>query len=632
MNHTAGHSRSPEPIVTFADVQAIATQPYEEAVPVTNMYDLFRRSAELWGERPAITWLPTGDPDGPTVTYSYADLFRRITQAANMYRDLGVGDDDAVALFLPNMAEAHFALWGAEVAGRAAPINNLLNPDHLAHLVEASGAKVLVALGPDPELGILERALDLRERCPQLNATLLVDGESNIDSSNSIHEFMALLDQYPGDHLTFNRPLGRDSMAAYFHTGGTTGAPKLAQHLHGNQVHTSWSGALMYDLSEQDVMINGFPLFHVAGTFVFASTGYIAGAHLVLPTRTGMRNADVVANYWRIIERFGVTMMAGVPTVLAGLMNVPVDDANISSVRIALTGGTPLPTDLAAAFEAKFDIPIRNLFGMTECAGIVSITPTHGERRPNGCGFPLPYTEVKAVPLGPDGPDLTRTCAPNESGVMVLRGPHVSPGYTDAARNPGMFTDDGWLISGDLGHVDERGEIFLTGRAKDVIIRGAHNIDPAMIEETVDEHPAVEISAAIGQPDGYAGELPVVYVTLKAGQTTTEEELLTFLAPRIAERPAMPKRAYIIDAMPVTPVGKIYKPALRLRSIEETYAAALADLEASEGVTVRVEGRDQGGNLSTLIHVTGGSDCKAVEMAMSQRLRDFSIPWQAVWE
>ena len=625
-------SRSANPVVTNADIQAIAAQPYEDAVPVTNMYDLFRRAAELWGERPAITWLAAGDPDGPTVTYSYADLLRRITQAANMYRDLGVGEDDAVALLLPNMPEAHFALWGAEVAGRASPINNLLNPDHLAHLVEASGAKALVALGPDPELGILERALDLRERCPQLNATLLVEGEDSLDSSNSIHDFTALLDQYPGDRLTFERGLGRETIAAYFHTGGTTGAPKLAQHTHGNQVHTSWSGALLYDLSEQDVMINGFPLFHVAGTFVFASTGYIAGAHLVLPTRTGMRNPEVVGNFWRILERHGVTMMAGVPTVLAALMNVPVDDADISALRVALTGGTPLPTDLAAAFEAQFGIPIRNLFGMTECAGIVSITPTHAERKPNGCGFPLPYTDVKAVPLGSDGPDLSQICAPNESGIMVLRGPHVGPGYTDAARNAGMFTDDGWLISGDLGHVDEHGEVFLTGRAKDVIIRGAHNIDPAMIEETVDEHPAVEISAAIGQPDGYAGELPVVYVTLKAGMSVTEAELLEFLAPRIAERPAMPKRAYIIDAMPVTPIGKIYKPTLRLRSIEDTYAAALADLEEAEGVTVRVEGRDQGGNLSALIHVSGGSDCKSVEMAIGQRLRDFSIPWEAVWE
>ena len=625
MNDTAG------PIATAADIRRVEAQPYEAAVPVTNMYDLFRRSADLWGDRTAITWLGTGDPDGPTTGFSYTELFRRITQAANMYRDLGVGEEDAVALLLPNMPEAHFALWGAEIAGRACPINNLLNPDHLAHLIEASGSKVLVSLGPDPELGILERALPMRERCTDLNAMLLVDGQGETDGSNAIHEFMDLLDQYPGDRLTFERDLNRETMAAYFHTGGTTGAPKLAQHRHGNQVHTSWSGALMYDLSEQDVMINGFPLFHVAGTFVFGTTGFISGAHLVLPTRTGMRNPDVAANFWRIVERHGVTFMAGVPTVLAALMNVPVDDADISSLRVALTGGTPLPTDLAAAFEAQFGIPIRNLFGMTECAGIVSITPTHGERKPNGCGFPLPYTEVRCVPLGADGPDLSGTCAPNESGVMVLRGPHVGPGYTDASRNAGMFTDDGWLISGDLGHLDEEGQVYLTGRAKDVIIRGAHNIDPAMIEETVDTHPAVEMSAAIGQPDGYAGELPVVYVTLKAGQTATEAELLDYLAPRIAERPALPKRAYVIDAMPVTPIGKIYKPALRLRSIEDTYAAALADLAETEGVSIRVEGRDRGGNLSALIHVSGGSDCKGTEAAIASRLRDFAVPWEAVW-
>lgn len=626
MNDTAG------PVATAADIRRLEAQPYEMAVPVTNMYDLFRRSADLWGDRTAITWLHTGDPDGPQTDYTYAELLRRITQAANMYRDLGVGEEDAVALLLPNMPEAHFALWGAEVAGRACPINNLLHPDHLVHLIEASGTKVLVSLGPDPDLGILERALPLRDRCPGLNAMLLVDGQGSTDGSNAVHEFMDQLDRYPGDRLTFERDLNRGTMAAYFHTGGTTGAPKLAQHRHGNQVHTSWSGAVMYDLSEQDVLLNGFPLFHVAGTFVFGTTALISGARLVLPTRTGMRNPDVVGNYWRIVERQGVTLTAAVPTVLAALMNVPVGDADISSLRVAVTGGTPLPTDLAGAFEKQFDLPIRNVFGMTESAGLVSIAPTHGERKPNGCGFPLPYTEVRAVPLTADGPDLTRTCAPGESGVMVLRGPHVGPGYTDASRNAGMFTDDGWLISGDLGHIDEEGQIYLTGRSKDVIIRGAHNIDPALIEETVDAHPAVEISAAIGQPDGYAGELPVVYVTLKAGHSATEEELLAFLEPRIAERPAMPKRAIIIDEMPVTPIGKIYKPALRVRSIEDTYAAALADLGETEGIGVRVEGRDRGGNLSAVIHVTGGSDCKATEAAIAIRLRDFAVPWEAVWE
>ena len=368
---------------------------------------------------------------------------------------------------------------------------------------------------------------------------LLVDGQGETDGSNAIHEFIDLLDQYPGDRLTFERDLNRESMAAYFHTGGTTGAPKLAQHRHGNQVHTSWSGSLMYDLGETDVMINGFPLFHVAGTFVYGTTGLFSGARLVLPTRTGMRNPDVVANFWRIVERQGMTMGAAVPTVLATLMKVPVDGADISSIRVMVTGGTPLPTELAAAFEAELGLPVRNTFGMTESAGLVSIAPTHGVRVPNGCGFPLPYTEVRAVPMGADGPDLTRICGPGESGAIVIRGPHVGPGYTDPARNAGMFTDDGWLISGDLGLVDEEGQVFLTGRAKDVIIRGAHNIDPAMIEETVDTHPAVEMSAAIGQPDGYAGELPVVYVTLKPGQTATEADLLDYLEPRIAERPAL---------------------------------------------------------------------------------------------
>jgi fatty-acyl-CoA synthase len=331
-----------------------------------------------------------------------------------------------------------------------------------------------------------------------------------------------------------------------------------------------------------------------------------------------------VKNYWRFVERQGVTMLGCVPTVLAGLMNVPVDGADIRSVRIAWTGGSPLPNELAAAFEKQTGLAVRNLFGMTESAGLVSITPTHGKRIPGSTGLRLPFTDVKAFRNTPDGPDMGRICAPNETGVIALRGPHISPGYTDPARNEGVFTEDGWLISGDLGWVDGDGQVFLTGRAKDVIIRGGHNIDPAMIEEIVSQHPAVEMCAAIGQPDAYAGELPMVYVTLKPGETADEAALLDFIAERIPEQPAMPKRAVIVDQMPLTAIGKIYKPTLRARAIEHVIAETLAPLAAA-GRGLEVRAVDEGGQLTAEITLPAGAK---IEAEARHLLRDFAIEYR----
>ncbi|MGH7006145.1 MAG: AMP-binding protein, partial [Alphaproteobacteria bacterium] len=373
-------------------------------------------------------------------------------------------------------------------------------------------------------------------------------------------------------------------------------APKLAQHTHGNQVHSSWSAGLFYELTQDDVAINGFPLFHVAGAFVYGASAFLRGATLVLPTRLGMRNTEFVRNYWRFVAKYRVTVIVAVPTVIATLLNTPRGGADLSSIRLLFTGGTPLPTELAAEFERVIGKPVRNTFGMTESAGTVAIEPVQAPRVANSVGWRLPYAEVKAVKLGADGESFERDCKPGETGVLVLRGPHVGPGYTDPKRNKGMFRADGWLISGDLGHLDESQRIFITGRAKDLIIRGGHNIDPAMIEEIAAEHPAVQMAAAVGEPDAYAGELPMLFVTLKPGARTGERELIDFLASRIHERPALPKRVVMIEAMPVTAVGKIYKPALRRLATERRLGEVLAPL-AVNGVKLSVEGVEEGGTI-----------------------------------
>lgn len=609
-------------IETIADIEAVERRPYEEAVPFSSVYDMFVKGAARYGERPAIRYLPEGSADSPVETVTYNDLLKRVRQAANLFRALGVEEGDGVAFLMPNVPETHYAMWGAETAARACPMNYMLRTDHIVELIEAARVKVLVALAPDDELDIWSKAQEIARALPDLKI-LAGDGPAP-----DAERFLDLMERQPGDRLTFDRLLDRNTPAACFHTGGTTGAPKLAQHTHGNQVHTSWTGGLIYDLSPDDVMVNGFPLFHVAGSFVYGLSAIAWGASLVLPTRLGYRSQTFIENHWKVIDKLGVTMLAAVPAIMATVMNVPVGDADISRVRVLYSGGTPLPTELANAFEKQLDIPVRNIFGMTESAGLVTVAPVYAPRVPNSTGLRLPYAEMRVVRLGPDGPKVDEPVPTGETGVVLLKGPHVGPGYTDTARNAGTFTDDGWLISGDVGHIDPAGTVFLTGRSKDVIIRGSHNIDPAMIEETIGQHPAVEMAAAVGMPDAYAGELPMVYVTLKPGNEATADELLEFLRPRIQERPAMPKRAVILDELPLTAIGKIYKPTLRLRAIEDVLTDVLAPIAEVAGASVEVVGADNGGTLSATIAVTGGSP--DLVGRMREALRDFAVTTEFV--
>jgi fatty-acyl-CoA synthase len=192
-------------------------------------------------------------------------------------------------------------------------------------------------------------------------------------------------------------------------------------------------------------------------------------------------------------------------------------------------------------------------------------------------------------------------------------------------------TADGWFISGDLGHLSEDGWLAISGRAKDIIIRGGHNIDPALIEEALQNHAAVETCAAVGQPDGYAGELPVIYAVLKPEARATIEELQEFMADRIAERPALPKAVYLIEEMPLTAVAKIFKPALRLDAARRAFTAALAPL-AEVGIAVAVE-VSPGSQAPWQAAVTlgGGGDRQATEARVLAALGVFDTGIDIIW-
>jgi fatty-acyl-CoA synthase len=605
---------TPFQIASIADVRDVEQGPYAAFMAHTTVHAALEQVAARYPRRTALTAIDDPASVVHVRQWTHEELLADVRRTANLFRALCSGRTPCIALLLPPIPEAHLALWGAETAGTVCPINFQLNTEHIAAIVRASGAEILVALGPAPDLDIWPRVDAILAECPGVQHVLAVPADPQDALPRQLQPEAAHASRQRGDALDFTP--SPQTLAALFHTGGTTGAPKLTRHTHQNQLHAAWGAAQMFSTREQDVILNGFPLFHVAGAFVFGLSTLLAGGEVVLPTRLGLRHAGLMARLGKVIEQRGITLLAAVPTVIAGLLSLNLDNAPLRSVRALLTGGSPLPDELAARFEQRHHIPVRNILGMTESAGVISIEPLAGPRTPGSCGLPLPFTEVRV--LRGDG----TLAALGEPGIVRVRGPNVSPGYTEAARDAGTF-EDGWLVSGDIGHVDAAGRLFITGRAKDVIIRGAHNIDPGLIESALLRHPDVLMAAAVGAPDAYAGELPVAFVSLKPGAQLSAETLAAFAAPHIAERPAVPKRIDIVPAIPMTAVGKVYKPALRVLATRRV----IDELLASNGLTAQVQAlvQESPGGLAIEFRLTQAGDDAAAEVRVRHMMAPFPL-------
>ncbi len=554
------------PILSVADVERLETIPLDQALTVQSTYEIFCNSALAFGDKTALTFLTSADPDQEPIRWSYAELLAGIHQTANLLYRLGLTPNDAVAVLLPGCLEYHLALWGGEAAGIVQPLNPLLSDEKLVSLMNAGRAKVLIAWGADEDSGFWSKAMRIRALVPSLTAVLRVapvHEKNALDLPEGVFDFTAERKRERNDCLVSGRIIAPNDIAAYFHTGGTTGAPKLARHSHGAQVFTAWGCVQMQGVRSTDVTINGYPLFHVAGVLPGSLTSLSAGVEVVIPTTSLFRNRDVIKNYWRLVERYRATVLSAVPTVLAALANVPVNGADISTIHYCRTGAAPLSPDLSLRFEKLFGLHIHEALGMTEMAGISTITPP-GVVAPAGCvGLRLPYIQLRIVALDEKGGASDRDVPAGEQGMVLFKSPNLFSGFVDPQDNANAFTHDGWLATGDLGWLDSQSLLHLSGRSKDLIIRSGHNIDPKVIEDAISAHPAVQLCAAVGAPDAYAGELPVVFVTLVPGATVSEAELLAYAAEHVDEAPAKPKAVTFLDAMPMTNVGKIYKPELR---------------------------------------------------------------------
>ncbi|MGW4912736.1 acyl-CoA synthetase [Streptomyces sp. NPDC004270] len=609
----------------LADIESVPLA--ERDLPATT-YDVLARAAELWPDRTALSVMPDAERWNEHTAVTFGQLRAEVNAVANLLHDLGVRRGGSVGLLSPNCQELVVATIAAETAGIAAPVNPGLRQDHIRELLARSGARVLIAAGPELDPTAWQAALQLA-RGRAVDAVLALRPTGAVDRAPNLPVVDGVLVAYlgeqirtrPADRFTGTLPAAAD-LAAVFHTGGTTGVPKLAAHTHANQVANAWMIAANTMLDEDSVVFAALPLFHVNALVVTLLAPLLRGQQVVWAGPDGYREPALYREFWKIVEHFRVAAMSAVPTVYQILAQIQVD-ADISSMRLAMVGASALPGAVRDAFMGNTGVTLVEGYGLTEatCASVRSFLH---HPRPGSIGRRMPYQQIKVVRVESDG---SWTDLPTgEGGLLVIKGPTVFPGYVTGHDAQGPVVDglgkliDGWLDTGDLARINEDGFIHLTGRAKDLIIRGGHNIDPAVIEDALLAHPDVTGAAAVGRPDHHSGEVPVAFVTLAPGATVTGADLKAWAAEHVAESAAAPKAVSILDALPVTAVGKPYKPALRADATRDAVGKALEGVAHINAVEAAVED----GSVVVVVHAERDVDEAAVKSALGV----YAIEWR----
>lgn len=619
------------PIRSLRDIEELERVPLEQRIRSWDLNDWIRRGCAFDPDKIALRFVESGDPEGECVSVGYRELQYRFTQAANLFHSLGIGPRDAVLYLLPTTPQHYAVMLGALAAGIACCVNWMLKPTQLLELVRSSKARVVVALGPTPGFGIWENIAAIRDELPASVRVLSVRGHAGAERCGD--DFEDLAKKHPGERLVFDREAAPDDIAAYVHSGGTTASPKLVKLTHRGFCYKCWANSIVMAHTPDDVIFADYPMFHITGFFGRGVMAIAGAMTIVIASPLGARDKRFMSNYWKFVEKFRISVLSGVPTTLSVLAKNPPRGEDLSSLRpIMSTGSTSLPAEVAREITRLTGVRVLLTYGATEYTQNVAQGPRDGDPRFGSAGLRLPYARIRTVKLGADG-TVERECAVDEIGAVLVGGPSVTPGYVDPAYDDGAFIAGGWFNSGDRGRIDADGHLWITGRAKDVIIRGGHNIDPSSIEEALRMHRDVVLVAAVGQPDSHAGELPVVYVQLVEDAAVSASELVAFARERVAEQAAAPKEVYILGAMPLTDAGKPDKVRLRLDAQRRAYAGALtAALGPVPVISVEVGPDAATGTLVTLsLSAPAPAARGAIELRIREVMKAYATHYVVRW-
>ena len=606
-------------IASKADIDQIEAESQLSSCPKTT-YDSALQSCNDNPNELALSFFMLGKDYKTPFTFTYSEMLAEINAAANMLRGLGVEKGDVVGIILPNLPETCFAMVAAQTVGISFSINPLLEKELLKELLVAANVKVLITLGPFVKTNIWEKVNAVRlevssiKHVIKVNMTPYLRGWKKTVVSlitsfknqgvsaevQGLYDYEPLKEQFPKDKLSFKFDVEPSDAAAYFHTGGTTGRPKIAIQTQDNICFDCWStGHNLRTGEEEFTVYGGLPLFHVFGAMVMFSMCVAGSGHLILAGPKGFRGDGVMTNFWKTIRHYEITVIAAVPAIYNSLLDNSSGE-DCSGINYAISGAAPLPVEVMRTFEKRTGIQILEGYGCTEGTCMVAVNPPYGKRKIGSVGYPIPYVDIRI--LQKESQSNYIELPSNEIGAVCIKGRNVFKGYIEEEDNSGVwvnFNGENYYHTGDLGKIDNDGYLWLTGRQKELIIRGGHNIDPVSIESAFYAHPSVDLAAAVGRPDPKVGEVPVVYVQVKSGKNLNEQELFDFIQDKIFEKAAIPKAIVMIDKMPLTSIDKIFKPKLCMQEIKATCERELIGFSLksidvfnskSAGFTARIKG------------------------------------------
>ncbi len=513
--------------------------------PVVPLQGLLSQAAQKHPAKAAIAF------GGKETSYAQLDAFSN--QFAHALVSLGVRNDDRVAVFLPNIPQFIIAYFGALKAGA---VVTAISPLHREREVEYqladSGAETVVTLGS--LFGVVDHVWAKTGVKNVIVTSMPPTEDANLPIKPHVWSFQQLAEKAPAAPLEV-RLDPREDLAALQYTGGTTGTPKAAMLTHRNLVSNAVAfAAWIRGKPAHETFLTALPLFHIYGMTTSMTVPVSLAAKMVLMPRFEPAKA------LEAIQRHGVTVFCGVPTMYQALLASPeLSRYDLTSVRVCISGASPLPPNVQRRFMEVTGGLLAEGYGLTEASPVTHCSPVDTSMRTvrvGSIGLPLPDTEARIVDL-----ETGKPLAMGEVGELAVKGPQVMKGYWRRPEETAAVLHDGWLLTGDIARLDADGYCYITDRKKDLIKCKGYSVYPRELEDVLYEHPAVKLCAVVGEPDAVAGEVPKAFVMLKEGVATSAEELMTFVNDKVAPYKAI-RQVEFKEELPISSAGKVLRRLL----------------------------------------------------------------------
>lgn len=546
---------------------------YEKDVPEFIEYEeicipgFLDRSAQRFPERMALSF------QGYELTYQ--ELRDMVNRFAACLTDFGVKKSDRVAILLPNLIPCVAAYYAILKLGGIVVMNNPLYSDReLEYQLNDSNSKLLITLDL-----LANRMIDLRKKTGIKEIVYTSIGDylpfpknvlfplvgkkkklaASVKAAEEVYRWKDLIKKHlPGSPEI---KLSFDDIAQYQYTGGTTGISKGVMLTHGNlSKQVQQIGAWLPTLGKNhEIMLGALPFFHVFGMSVVMNFAiYSAWSDVLVPKPQPEPLLEA-------IRKYKPTFAPLVPTMYIGMLNhKDIEKTDLTSLKGCFSGSAPLPLEIIRDFESKTGAIIIEGYGLTEASPVTHVNPFYGKRKVGSIGIPVPDTLCRVVSIENGKTDLPV----GESGEIAIKGPQIMKGYWNMAHESEAVFEDGWLLTGDIGKMDEEGYFYIVDRKKDLIISGGLNVYPRDIDEVLFEHPKIQEACAIGIPHPTRGEAIKVFVVLKEGEKITGEEIVQYCATKLA-RFKLPTEVAFRDELPKSNVGKVLRKELRAEEMQK---------------------------------------------------------------